>query len=454
MRKSMKKLLSMTLVLVMLTAFMSCGSKNEPTATHPTAMPSYEAYKQSRYLELLAFWSPPPTYQHYEWVKECGFTSIVIDAKYDAFLRTGDSAMPALQNAISYCSAVGLDGYISVNRGVYISDKLTDEFKNEEGFAGIYTDEPVSLEEMDVIVDNIRYLNATYPGKKYITTLTGISGLSLQEVIDNYMDRAASSVEWVAFDYYPLIGRGNSSEIGSDWLWVLDSYAKTSVDTGVKLMSYIATMSYTSGTRRRPNEADLRYQTYVNLAYGAKGIAHFCYTSPGIPPFDGEFRISDYALLLPDYEDQTDYENYQRTETWYSAKKVNEEVSSFANVYLSYDWVGTLCNKGSDSSTTAYKCFGEDYKTQLKSHERIKSFSSTEDMIIGCMKDKQGYDGFMIVNFSDPYYKKSNDVTVDFVDAKKAVVYVGGEKRTVTLDGGKYTATLAPGEGVFVIPIA
>lgn len=452
MRKQMKRLISILLVVMSFTLIIGCGGTKEPT--HPTAIPSYEAYKQTRNLELLAFWSPPPTYQHYEWVKECGFTSIVIDAKYDCSLRTGQSALEPLKNAISYCSAVGLDGYITVNRGEYISDKLTDEFKNEEGFAGIYTDEPITLDQMDIIADNVRYLKTVYPDKEYSTTLTGIGGLTIQEVIDNYIERVGDKVKWVNFDFYPLIGRGNSSEIASDWLWVLDTYAKTSVETGIKLMSYIATMSYTSGTRRRPNEADLRYQSYVNLAYGAKGIAHFCYNSPGIPPFDGEFSIGDYALLLPDYEDLSNYENYTRTATWYSAQKVNEEISSFANVYLSYDWVGTICNKGTDSATTAYKCFGEDYKNQLLSHERVKSFSSTEDMIIGCMKDNNGYDGFMVVNFSDPYYKKSNSITIDFDDAQKAVVYVSGEKKIEALSDGRFTTTLNPGEGIFIIPIA
>ena len=70
-----------------------------------------------------------------------------------------------------------------------------------------------------------------------------------------------------------------------------------------------------------------------------------------------------------------------------------------------------------------------------------------------CMKDEDGYDGFMIVNVTDPGKNLSESVTVTFKKASKAIVYVEGEEQTVELENGTYTFDLSSGEGVFVIPI-
>ena len=73
-------------------------------------------------------------------------------------------------------------------------------------------------------------------------------------------------------------------------------------------------------------------------------------------------------------------------------------------------------------------------------------------MIIGSFRDKKGYDGFMMVNYTDPAKNIDNEIEVTFKDAKKAVGYIEGKKNVVDLSGGKYKTTLKPGEGQFIIP--
>ena len=73
--------------------------------------------------------------------------------------------------------------------------------------------------------------------------------------------------------------------------------------------------------------------------------------------------------------------------------------------------------------------------------------------IIGCMKDADGYDGYWVVNATDPGQDLSNNVTVEFKKATKAIAYIQGEETEIELEDGKYTFSLAAGEGVFVIPI-
>ena len=69
------------------------------------------------------------------------------------------------------------------------------------------------------------------------------------------------------------------------------------------------------------------------------------------------------------------------------------------------------------------------------------------------MKDEKGYDGFMIVNATDPALDKTSSVTVNFNKATKALAYIEGTETTIDLKDGTYTFELKAGEGVFVIPI-
>ena len=103
-----------------------------------------------------------------------------------------------------------------------------------------------------------------------------------------------------------------------------------------------------------------------------------------------------------------------------------------------------------NSSSALKEQLKKEYPTQESG--RIKSVENREDLIIGSFQDKQGYDGFMITNFSDPAKNLKNEVKVTFKNAKKAVVYAGGTRKVVDLVGGTYATTLNSGEGHFIIP--
>ena len=148
-----------------------------------------------------------------------------------------------------------------------------------------------------------------------------------------------------------------------------------------------------------------------------------------------------------------DWSTYYKTETWDYVQNLNSELKCFDNVLLSFDWQGVMKSVGKEATTTAGKNCFPNAKNWLRSHDGIKSFTSTEDAILGVFKDENGYDGFMLVNFSDPFYNKENTVTLELRGATRAVVYIQGESQIVDLSDGTYTATLQPGEGHFIIPL-
>ena len=137
-----------------------------------------------------------------------------------------------------------------------------------------------------------------------------------------------------------------------------------------------------------------------------------------------------------------------KTPAYYAVQQINNEIKKFDHVFLQYDWQGTMKVLANGKAQNSLMSGVRDYVSP-----RISEASSTGDAIIGCMKDKEGYDGFWLVNMTDPATPQNNTVTVTFRKASKAICYVEGEEKTVDLKDGSYSFELKSGSGVFVIPI-
>ncbi len=419
--------------------------------TYPSEIPAYEDTQE---FEMVAFWSPPSTLEHYQDMVDCGFTSVVIDAKYGNTIGSG-----TLMDTLGICDQVGIKAYLAVERDQSFSD--VQSYGKYESFAGVNTDEPLTKKQLDIIASNIDILNKVYPdqSKKYLTTLVNGATPEIEQdfgtfeaYVDYYFQNGGGEQKAFMYDIYPLQGSNIKGIINGNWLKSLEVMAAASKKYDVDLYSYLATMSIRSQSTRRPAEDDMRYVSYVNLAYGVKGFAYFCYMSPGGPPYDGEFEANDWALV--NFTNQDDISTYYKTPTWEIVQKVNNEMKLLDHVILSYEWDGVMKSVGSEASTTAgQNCFRE-AKQWLKSHDGIRNFQSTEDAILGVFKDADGYDGFMLVNFADTMYDKENTVTLKLRGATRAVVYIKGEPQVVELVDETYTVTLKPGEGQFIIPLS
>jgi hypothetical protein len=181
---------------------------------------------------------------------------------------------------------------------------------------------------------------------------------------------------------------------------------------------------------------------YTSLAYGMKYVNYYTYWQHWS---DGDGGRHYSAMVNYPKENGADP---IKTDAYYAVKDVNLEVQKFDHVFLNYDWEGTMQVVPEGKKASSVLAQVGDYK-----NARIASVSSTEEAIIGCMKDADGYDGYWVVNATDPGQNKSNNVTVEFKKATKAIAYIQGEKTEIELEDGKYTFSLASGEGVFVIPI-
>ena len=411
----------------------------------PSEVPTFDDDKE---LPIIAFWSPPNTEEWYQSMVDCGFTDVIIDSKYGVI--PGSEKM---FETLGICDKVGIGAYIAINRGQKFTTDL--RYGQYESFKGINTDEPLTRAQIDIIIENIAALKGAFPEAKFWLGLAfGYPGdfASADALFDYYMTNGGTQQEAFSLAPYPLSGIEGAGILNHMWLSWLEDVAAYADKYDTNAYSYMAAMSIRSQKGRRPDTDDFRFTSYVPLAFGIKGLGHFCYTTPGTPPYAGEFAEEDYALI--NFTNVNHFSTYYKTELWDKVKTVNEELKGMDQAILSFDWQGIMKSIGTDAQTgSGRNCF-LNVKKWMHKHDGIKSFTSTEDTLMGVFKNDDGYDGFMLVNFADPAYDRENTVNLEFRGATHALVYIEGKPQMVDLPNGSYTVTLKSGEGQFIIPLS
>ena len=90
----------------------------------------------------------------------------------------------------------------------------------------------------------------------------------------------------------------------------------------IPFWTFIQTIGFGLVNRRPQSKADIAFQVYTDLAYGAKGIQHFCYWQPLTS--DGNGTVFTEAMISKDG---------QKTDIYEYAQAVNLEIQTFANAF-------------------------------------------------------------------------------------------------------------------------
>ncbi len=416
-----------------------------------TGVPTYEDDAEMR---LSAYVSPDV--DGFADYKAAGFTTLL--SEYVAVYgedNFADYMNAATENDLDVIVQSGhmqgmFDGTVEYNAN-WLSEMYNDVSKYES-FRGIFMgDEPrfaqldnyakvaTTLRSFDSDMDLFTSCLPTYtPDEQYIWA---DNNLSLAEKYSNYANAFGNLFGDFTYDFYPF-KHSYSSFIGmkfnekdymrSDWFQNLSlaaTNAKGAYDTGITVQSYSEELN-AKDHYREVTQADVSFQVYSALAYGMKSINYFTYGEHWDP------NVGTTSCMIM---------NGQKTAVYEAVKNVNHEIKAFDHVLLNFNWQGTIGISGDDSDGMM------DYVASYTS-KRISAYSASNDAIIGCLKDSKGYDGFMLVNSTDPSDKVTETISVTFKNADHAKVYINGVESIVTLDNGTYSATLAPGQGIFVIP--
>lgn len=296
------------------------------------------------------------------------------------------------------------------------------------------------------------FFTCMFPIYGQVTSFTTQLDAGKESAYKDYIRAIADATNTFAYDYYPLYiePAANTTSVKLDYYLNYELVARDAkehdYDAGIVVQSaswgsYGAEES-TSHPRKTSAKADISYQVYSALAYGMKYINYYTYWEHRNQGPHNYFY--DCMVMYPEKKGEKPI----KTDTYYAVQAMNQELKKFDHVFLKYDWEGCLAVPAEGKDASALLSYVKEYESP-----RIKEVTSTEETLIGCLKDEQGYDGFFIVNATDPGKKISSSVTVTFREATSAVCYIEGEETTVELKDGSYTFDLKEGEGIFVIPV-
>ena len=110
----------------------------------------------------------------------------------------------------------------------------------------------------------------------------------------------------LSMDHYPQFRPDFDGRAG--YCQNLEVMRNESLAAGIPFWNFFNTMPF--GDQSDPTEAQLRWQVYTSLAYGAKGVMYFCYWTPA----GGEFPKGG-AILTRDGKRTRHYEEAKRINT-------------------------------------------------------------------------------------------------------------------------------------------
>ena len=260
--------------------------------------------------------------------------------------------------------------------------------------------------------------------------------------LDFYFANIAPMVGYVSFDQYVLDQSGSTYSIREDHLANLEMMAQRILASNyrIQLRTYIFPHAIAEGSHRAITMADeLRFQIYTNLIYGASEIIYYGYTC-----HTNENRDITIGLV--------NMYTKEKSQVYYFAQEVNNEVLSFGSYYRHFDYQGTIAkdtgsifNKNKQMKKLQYA---------ISSHKGLTSYSVNRNTLIGCFEDNNEQSAYVVMYYADPKTTNNTDtVTLKFNGYNGVIVFQNGQKHAYRLTNNSYELTLNPGCGAFVIPV-
>ena len=453
-------------------------------------------------IELTAFMGPPSQQRTYDSVSGAHPDDNITESEYylteQDFQDYKDAGFTYLlsESSVSYTSMYGFEGspmqtYMELAEKVRIPvvaypvelaqksvsgitqleesdkqyiDQMLSDLSQYKMFKGIMLrDEPsyYAADGFKAILDYVREkspnlynFNNMLPIHAGQTAFSADQTLSKEEAYKQYIRAIADATGTFAYDYYPLrsqvIGGATVTSVRDTYYQNYELVAQDAKEHDYDMGMVVQSSSWgvyekenSLHCRKTNTKADIGFQVYSALAYGAKYIGYYTYWEHKGQSSTGHY-VFDAMVMYPDNPGEAPL----KTDTYYAVQAINQELKKFDQVFLQYDWEGCMAvTAPNKEKSTLLSYVGE------CDSSRINGVTATDETLIGCMKNEDGNDGFFIVNATDPGKNLSNDVTVTFNDATSAVCYIKGEETVVELTNGSYTFELEAGEGVFVIPV-
>lgn len=204
--------------------------------------------------------------------------------------------------------------------------------------------------------------------------------------------------------------------------------------------------AYNVTNREQNTNKMFRWATYVSLSFGAKGILYFQYGDAS-PNYKVEGDWTKGSLVNWDFT---------KNQSWYDAKRNNEELLKLAEIYCRYTAIGasTITRRMND----VVNIYLEDQYPYLDKYitDFKVSHNSSYAYLAGLFEENDGNGkAFTIMNLEDLDDTSYDDTPAEYVKIKingdNVKFYLGGELQSVEKDSdGYYLLNLANGYCWFI----
>ena len=401
-----------TLMWVSLAAVIAMGSLGMNASAQP------KRFVQDRF--AIGFWVGPPADEnmdrHYADIAAANFTMVI--GGFGA--RTPET----VRRQVKLCEKHDLK--VLVARCGLAAAKLP---QSPAVWGYTIRDEP-SAKDFAALGQTVAEIRKARPGRlAYINLFPNYANQRQlgTKTYDEHVSRFVKEVDVdvLSMDHYPMMKRGSDTrDRYRDNLAVMRKY---SLSRKIPFWNFFNTMPF--GPHSDPTEAQLRWQIYTSLAYGAKGVLYFCYWTPR----GGEFPKGGAIITAEG----------RKTRHYDQAKRINRRVKNLGATLMKLTGTSVVRVKPADDPR--------------KACEPTPIASLTKgDYLIGVFKHADGRRAVLLNNYSFSYTAWP---TVAFdVDVKRVVEVCGATgKEIAVVDSSPAMAglqvSLDSGQGrLFLLP--
>lgn len=316
---------------------------------------------------VISFWVDPPADEymdrHYADIAAANFTMVI-----GGF---GARTPEMVQKQIKLCEKYGLKVLVNTlglppaklpQSSAVWGYTLRDE-PNVKDFPGL-------REKVDSIRDarpgRLSYINLypNYANERQLGTKT------YDEHVRRFVEEVG--VDVLSMDHYPMMKP--DADRRSAYCSNLEVMRKYSLQHDIPFWNFFNTMPF--GPHYDPTEAQIRWQIYTSIAYGAKGVMYFCYWTPR----GGEFPKGGAVITAEG----------RKTRHYEQAKRINFGVKNLGPTLMKL------------TSTGSYRVKPDDDPEEVLVDTPIKSLTKG-DYLVGAFEHADGRLAILLNNYSFAY---------------------------------------------------
>lgn len=378
----------------------------------------------------IGLWCPT----NYNYFSETAYSDIA-DANYNYVVGLDEcyGGKSMMAKALDYADKYNLKMWVNdpFIRSITAAQKNTIlqnivPYKNKNAYLGnIFRDEPDGT-QMDAMFDLDQEMKRVAPNAvPYFNLLpdyatpTQLGFSTWPEYLDHYIN--TYDPKYISYDYYPLTFSSdpNMSYDFSNSLSIISGKAKLA-----KIPLWTSIQTQRSSTQSAFTAGEIKYQTYMNLAFGAKSLTYWSY-AVGI-----EHLTTDSAIIANDGTKSYLYD---------IVKTVNSNVKAMGKVLLTLDTKGVMIHNPGHSAQSY----------ELASYAPISSLSG-DSYLVSCLENSKGNKKIMVVNFS-PSSSSNASITFNGNSVGYYQLWRNGVGTSHIMGSdNKIDLNLDPGEGVLI----